>query len=385
VIPPGRRIGILGGGQLGTFFSIAARQFGYQVCVWDPDPKAPAHAWADINVHSDFDDVEGRRFFVKTCEAASYEWENIPVALVEAIEADIPVRPGSRVLSLLQNRITEKGFLSEHGFPVTPYVHIHAAAQLHAAVDQLGLPVFCKTATAGYDGHGQRYFREREEIDALVSELPPCPTGWIVEKSVPFVKELSVIAVRNEAGKVVLYPPSENRHEAGILRQCHVPAQIETTVSERLSSLAKAVITALKGAGVFCIEFFLKEDGALLINEIAPRPHNSGHYSLDVCAASQFEQQLRVLCGLPIERPRLLSPATTINILGFEIDILSSPKDLEVLLAIEGSRIYQYRKKGIKKRRKMGHITLVHSSPDALITQSETVQSLLARAAGPSE
>lgn len=383
MIPPGHNIGILGGGQLGTFFCAAAKRQGYFVTVWDPDPEAPAHAWADARIIEPFDDPAARRLFMGCCEAATYEWENIPVEIVAEIEAKILVRPDSRVLSLLQNRISEKDFLSEHGFPVTPYLHVREIAQLHAAVKTLGLPVVCKTVVSGYDGQGQWRIARLEEIAPLAPQLRASSSGWIVEKWVPFSRELSVVAVRSETGAVAVYPLVENRHEEGILRECRVPAKMDSGIADKASMLAEAVLAALENVGVFCIEFFLLEDGALMINEIAPRPHNSGHYSLDVCSVSQFEQQLRVLCGLPLKNPQLFSPAVMINILGEEIRVLSSEKDLATLLEIEGCRLYHYRKNTIKARRKMGHITLTNAKPEALETQADLVRSLLERAARP--
>ncbi len=380
MIPPGHKIGILGGGQLGTFFTLAAKRQGYFVTVWDPDPEAPAHAWADIRITKAFDDPEARSLFVSHCEAATYEWENLPVETVAELESEMPVHPGSRVLSLFQNRIAEKNFLTEHRFPVTPYLHVHQIQELERAIQKLGLPVVCKTATTGYDGHGQWRIERLKDMASLGPLLHDCASGWIVEKWVPFASELSVVAVRNEVGNVVVYPVVENRHEGAILRQCRVPAEMEAGLADKVSSLAEAVLTALKGVGVFCIEFFLLKDGTLLINEIAPRPHNSGHYSMDACSVSQFEHQLRALCGLPLLPPHLFSPAVMINILGAEIQALATGKSLNTLLEIEGCRVYHYRKNRIKRRRKMGHITLMSANRDQLLAKADLVRSILDRA-----
>lgn len=378
MIPSGHKIGILGGGQLGTFFTIAAKRLGYHVTVWDPHPEAPAHAWADTRIDTGFDDTQGRRNFIKACEAASYEWENIPVELVEAIEAEIPVRPDGRVLALLQNRIKEKSFLSEHNFPIVPYHPIQQIRQLQSAAETLGFPLICKTATAGYDGHGQWILNQPEEIESFTPLLKACPEGWIVEKYVPLHKELAIVAVRDNKGDVYCYPVTENRHEEGILRQSKVPAEIEASLLNKVSSLSVDILTTLEGTGVFCIEFFLLNDGTLLINEIAPRPHNSGHYTLDVCPSSQFEMQVRVVCDLPLVPPRLLSQAAMINIMGAEIRALEVETHLNALLEIEGTKIYHYRKNEIINRRKMGHITLTNSDSERL----SGVRAILDRAAG---
>jgi 5-(carboxyamino)imidazole ribonucleotide synthase len=363
VIVAGRKLGILGGGQLGTFFAVAARRLGYKVTVWDPDPAAPAGAWADRFIPLPFEDPRGLQSFLSQCEAVTYEWENIPVSLVEAIEEKLAVRPGSRVLRLLQNRVSEKNFLTEHHFPVTPFRAVKEPSEIQKAAEALSFPVICKTATAGYDGHGQWPLNFDKEADALSDRLQPRPTGWIVEKRVPYLKELSVVVARNDQGILSAYPVTDNRHEKGILRLCQIPALIEPSMAGKATSLAADVITALEGVGVFCIEIFLLADGALLVNEIAPRPHNSGHYSMDVCTVSQFEQQVRILCGLPLVDPQLLSPAVMVNILGSEVTALQSPEPLQKLLSIPNARIYHYRKQVIKAGRKMGHLTI--ADPDA--------------------
>lgn len=377
-----QKIGVLGGGQLGTFLTIAAKQLGYQVTVWDPDPTAPAHAWADTAIKADFKNPTALSTFIEKSHTVTYEWENIPISLVAAIERERPVRPGSQILTLLQNRIKEKGVLHGHAFPVTPYLPILKKEALKDAVVHLGFPLILKTATAGYDGLGQWRLTTMEDAADVLEKLTPYPDGWIAEKVAPFLKELSILIARNEAGEMVTYPVTENHHAGGILRLCQVPAGISSSVSEAAASLAKKVVAALEGIGLFCIEFFLLEGEALLINEIAPRPHNSGHYTLDVCTASQFEQQLRTLCDLPFAETRLLSPAVMINILGAEILALKKPESRQKLLAIPGLKLYDYRKQEIKHRRKMGHVTLTGTDPEVLLAQAKEVQTLLAEAAG---
>lgn len=372
-----QQIGVLGGGQLGTFLTIAAKQMGYRVTVWDPDPGAPAHTWADKSIQTDFEDSQSLQIFIRDNTAITYEWENIPVDLVVSIERKRLVRPGSAVLNRLQNRIQEKTFLSEQGFPVTPYLPVLEQSALPSAAAQLGFPLICKTATAGYDGIGQwRLFDTKAAVD-LSAKLKPRDSGWILEKVANFSKELSVIVARNEDGHVVTYPVSENKHEDGILRLCKIPAGIPTALSERIASLGKAVITALEGVGLFCIELFLLEDDTLLINEIAPRPHNSGHCTMDACDISQYAQQLRALCNLPLVSPRLLSPAVMVNILGNEIRALKTETSLKNLLSIPGIHLYDYRKKEIKTRRKMGHITLTGTESTQLLASATQVHTLL--------
>lgn len=377
MILPGQGIGILGGGQLGTFLTIAAKQMGYRVTVWDPDPEAPAHFWADTVIQTPFDHPKSLENFICKNAVITYEWENIPVSLVRSIERKRPVRPGSAVLNRLQNRIEEKTFLSAQGFPVTPYLPILDQTTLPAASAQLGFPLICKTATAGYDGIGQWRLSNAEAASDLSTKLEKHDGGWILEKMATFSKELSIIVARNASGDVVTYPISENTHEDGILRLCKIPAEISPSLSERIASLGKAVITSLEGVGLFCIELFLLKNDELLINEIAPRPHNSGHATMDICDISQYAQQLRVLCNLPLVPPRLLSPAVMINVLGAEMKILKTESSLKQLLSIPGISLYNYRKQEIKARRKMAHITLTDANIAALLTRAAEVRDLL--------
>ena len=377
----GQKLGILGGGQLGAFFAVAARRLGYRVTVWDPDPAAPAGAWADRFVALPFDAPRGFQLFLSQSEAVTYEWENIPVSLVEAIEAKLPVRPGSAVLRLLQNRISEKNFLAEHHFPVTPFRAVTHPSELQKRVEEVTLPIVCKTATAGYDGHGQWRLNSSEEAASLAQRLQPRDTGWIVERRVPYLKELSVVVARNDRGAFNAYPVTDNVHEKGILRLSQVPAEIDPALARKATTLATDVIFALNGVGVFCIEMFLLENGELLVNEIAPRPHNAGHYSMDVCTLSQFEQQARVLCGLPLVPPQLLSPAVMVNILGREIAALTSPGPADELLAIPGARIYHYRKELIKEGRKMGHVTIADPDAKSAMEKAGRVRAILEREA----
>lgn len=376
-----RKLGILGGGQLGMFFALAARQLGFRVAVWDPSPDAPAGAVADTFISAPFDDTKARQAFLKESEAVTYEWENIPVTLVETLEETRPVRPGSRILRLLQNRISEKRFLAERKFPVTPFRVLENPMELNRVIAGLTLPAICKTATAGYDGHGQWRLNDWKDVHALQEALQPRHSGWIIELWAPYVKELSVIIARNEEGNFKTYPVTENRHEEGILRLCQVPADIGPATAHNAASLAADVITALEGVGIFCVEMFLMEKGELLINEIAPRPHNSGHYSMDVTTVSQFEHQVRILCGLPLVEIQLLSPAVMVNILGPEVTAAESPEQRKHLLSIPGARLYHYRKQGTRAGRKMGHVTLVHPDPRQALERANGVRALLNQSA----
>lgn len=361
------------------FFAIASKRLGYEVVGWDPNPSAPIRTWVDHFVSVPFTDLEGGRSFLKETRAVTYEWENIPIELVDTIEASVPVRPQGRVLSLLQNRASQKKFLKNGGFPVAPFLILQQAEALPPLAQTLGLPAICKTTTAGYDGHGQWQLEEAHQVTLLSESLrkKPHPTGWILEKKISYEKELSVVVVRDEKGMLLTYPVVDNVHEKGVLRTSEAPADIDPRLAHESALLAREAIQALDGIGVFCVELFLSPDGKLLINEIAPRPHNSGHYTMDICPSSQFEQQVRLLCGLPPGEPRLLSPAVMVNILGHEIEKTRSQEGSEKLLAIPGCRIYDYRKRDIKMGRKMGHITLVAEDLKIARKRAGQVQSFL--------
>ncbi len=357
------------------FFAAAAKRMGYRVAVWDPDPQAPARSWADTFIGADFDDPQATRSFLSETKAVTYEWENIPGSLVERIEKEVTVHPGSRVLCLLQNRISQKRFLSEQGLPIAPFHAFQDPKTLPRLAEALGLPCILKTATAGYDGRGQWHLDQSDEVTALSGLLQnqPHPTGWIIEKRVSYLKELSLIVVQGEHGGLETYPIAENWHENGILRMSQAPAEIDPDLACQITSLASRSVTALGEAGVFCVELFLMNHGEVLINEIAPRPHNSGHYTMDVCSVSQFEQQVRALCGLPLIAPQLLSTAVLINILGDEIGLLHLPERLRQFLSIQGARIYHYRKHAIRTGRKMGHVMVTDSEPKRAMERAQMV------------
>lgn len=373
-IEPGAMVGVLGGGQLGAMFSVAARRLGYRVAVWDPDPDAPALKIADLPLSQPFDDASALTTFAGSISVATYEWENIPVALTDALEERIPVRPATRILRTLHNRLDQKTFLADRGFPVAPFRSVLAPSDLVTAAETVGFPCLCKTATAGYDGKGQWRLAAPTEIQRVQGELQAqrdrqrqgkSQTAWVLERFLSFEKELSVLVVRGADGERHLYPAVENVHEAGILRTTLVPARIEPRIAEQAVSLAGSVVEALEGVGVFCVELFLMPDGQLFINEVAPRPHNSGHYTLDACTVSQFEQQVRAVCGLPLGEVRLLCPAAMVNLIGKDIDRVGAGEGLAGLLRQSGATLHLYGKKAVRPGRKMGHVTFLAEKPEA--------------------
>lgn len=392
MIQPGATLGVFGGGQLGSMFAAAARRLGYRVAVWDPDPDAPALKLADLPLAAPFTDQAALGAFSTSIHAATYEWENIPAATVQAVERLVPVRPAPRVLQIIQNRLEQKTFLARQGIPVAPFQAVASPEQL-TVPNEIGFPALCKTASLGYDGKGQWRLSDPEDVRALREEfrqatLSPGGRGpgegggpqqcrWIVERYLPFEKELSVLVVRGADGDRRFYPVVENVHEAGILRTTRVPAAIADTTAEQATALAGQVIAALDGVGVFCVELFLLQDGVLYVNEVAPRPHNSGHYTLDACTVSQFEQQVRAVCGLPLGEVNLTSPAVMVNLIGEDCTKATTDETVQAFLRRSGAKLHVYGKKCVRPGRKMGHVTFLASSADEAWESASTLTRLL--------
>ncbi len=357
-------LGVLGGGQLGAMFAVAARRLGYRVSVWDQDADAPALKIADLPVSAPFTDPTALDRFAGSISAATYEWENIPVALGEALEQRLAVRPASRILRILQNRVEQKQFLASHNIPVAPFRPIAAPGDVSVAAASIGFPCLCKTATHGYDGKGQWQLAGPQDLPSVTEQLnQQTHSPWVLEQFLAFDKELSVLVVRGADGDKRVYPTVENVHEAGILRTSRVPAEVDPRLAQRAGALAASVVEALEGVGVFCVELFLMPDGRLFVNEVAPRPHNSGHYTLDACTVSQFEQQVRAVCGLPLGEVRLLCPAVMVNLIGEDCIKVSAGDGLANLFRWPGAKLHLYGKKSVRPGRKMGHVTFLAEKP----------------------
>lgn len=376
ILEPGSTLGVLGGGQLGAMFAGAAHRMGYRVAVWDPDVEAPAHRIAAHSFTAPFSDHDARDQFASTVDAVTLEWENVPVELCEWLEGHCSVRPSGAVLRILQDRIEQKQYLSSRHLSVPAFTIIESASQLISAVDRLGLPAICKTAKSGYDGKGQWLLRAPSDVKVVEQILKTTKPGhrWILEQFIEYVRELSVLVVRSACGTHCVYPVAENRHEMGILRETRVPASISHDVADKATELSKQAVAALQGVGIFCVELFQTKDGSLLINEIAPRPHNSGHYTLDVCTVSQFEQQVRVACGLPLGETRLLSPAIMVNLIGEEVSAVTSSEGAYALHSNAGAVLHLYGKRIVRPGRKMGHVTF--TAPQT-VTALETVSQFM--------
>jgi len=373
VINPGSTLGMLGGGQLGGFFTEAALRMGYKVVVWDPDPFAPAKRYATHSIDAPFSDDDQIKPFSEMVDAISLEWENVPYQLVSKLEDMNLVRPGSKSLKLAQNRIEEKTFLSSNKFPVTSHEFVFDVEGFRNV--KLPKPWIIKTATLGYDGHGQWKIEDDFEMDELLKLIHG--ESWVVEAVVDYRLEMSVIIVSDGLGKLVAYPPTENTHEGGILRMSISPPRLEADFQDGAIKLAREVIEAIGEAGVFCVEMFLNSKNEILVNEIAPRPHNSGHHSIDAFSISQYESQVRALVGLPILMPDFLNASVLLNILGEEAEILNSSAHQFELYSSSAVRLYMYGKQSVRPRRKMGHVMFVGSSVESLIREAEaTLESI---------
>ena len=358
-ILPGAAVGVLGSGQLGRMFAIAARRMGYRVHVYSPEVDTPTGQVADLEVVAPYDDLDAVRRFAHGVEVVTFEFENVPFETAEAAAERAHVRPAGRVLHVTQNREREKTFLAGAGFPVPRFAVVRSIDELRAALDTVGCPAVLKTARFGYDGKGQAKIAGPGEVAAAWDAVGRHDA--VLEAFVDFERELSVVAARGLSGAVADYGAVENRHRDHILDLTTAPAQVPPELAAEASRLAHAVIDALDVVGVLCVELFLARDGRLLINELAPRPHNSGHFTFDACVTSQFEQQLRAVCGLPLGSVRQFQPAAMANLLG---DLWQEGEpQWEAACAFPDVKVHLYGKAAARPGRKMGHLTALAGTP----------------------
>jgi 5-(carboxyamino)imidazole ribonucleotide synthase len=360
-ILPGATVGVLGSGQLGRMFAIAARRMGYRVHTLSPADDTPTGQVADREVRAAYDDLDAVRDFARAVAVVTFEFENVSAAAAEAAAEHAPVRPAGAVLHTTQHRLREKRFLAGAGFPLAPWRAVATAAELPAAVAEIGLPAVLKSAGWGYDGKGQ----------AVLRDLAEAPAAWqaagggeaVLEAFVDFEREVSVVAARGLDGAIATFGVSENLHHRHILDVSVAPAAVPPAVAAEAESIARGVVEALDLVGVLCVEMFLTRDGRLLVNELAPRPHNSGHLTFDACVTSQFEQQLRAICGLPLGSPEQLRPAAMANLLG---DLWEGgTPDWAAACAFPGVKLHLYGKAHPRPGRKMGHLTALAETPEA--------------------
>lgn len=355
---PGAAVGVLGGGQLGRMLALAARRMGYRVHVFSPEPDSPAGQIADVEVVAPYDDLHAVRRFAGSVAVVTFEFENVPSAAAEAAAALAPVRPGGAVLHATQHRLREKRLVQSAGFAVTPHAGVASLGELRAGLARVGCPAVLKTAGFGYDGKGQVRIARPDDADAAWRAVGG--QECVLEARVDFEREISVVAARGVDGAVAVWPPIENRHVRGILDVSVAPARVDSEVAAGARAVAAGLLEALAYVGVLCVELFVTRDGALLVNEIAPRPHNSGHLTIEASVTSQFEQQLRAVCGLPLGAPDLLAPAAMANLLGDlwqagEPDWAAAVGDGRVKLHLYGKRVP-------RPGRKMGHLTALGST-----------------------
>jgi 5-(carboxyamino)imidazole ribonucleotide synthase len=342
-------------------FAIAARRMGYRVRTLSPDDDTPTGQIADREIKADYEDLDAVRDFARQVDVVTFEFENVSAAATEAAEQIVPVRPAGRVLHTTQHRLREKTFLAENGFPVTPNETVRSLAELETALAKLGTPAVLKTAGWGYDGKGQSKIERADDAAAAWAKLGT--TEAILEAWVPFRAEVSVVAARGLDGAYADFGVVANTHRNHILDLTVAPADVSDAVRRKAAEITRAILEKLGVVGVLCVEFFLTHDDELLVNELAPRPHNSGHFSFDACVTSQFEQQLRAICGLPLGSTEMLRPAAMSNLLG---DLWQDGEpNWAAACRFPNVKLHLYGKTAARPGRKMGHLTALADTPAA--------------------
>lgn len=362
MIKPGSMIGIIGGGQLGRMMALAAKHAGFQIAVLEPKAGSPAGQLADEEIVADYDDKEGLQRLADLSDVITYEFENIDYEALQWLSERAHVPQGAELIRVTQDRILEKNALRDAGVKVAHYQVIDEAGQLNEAVKELGMPCVLKTARGGYDGKGQSVIRSEGDIAEAASLLHNGPC--VLESWLDFEKEISVIITKNPQGESECFPMGENIHIDNILHQTIVPARVENGTESRAVQLAEKVADHLQLVGTLAIEMFLCKDGTLYVNELAPRPHNSGHYTIESCNISQFGQHIRAICSWPLQKVDLLKPAVMVNILGQHVE-----KTIAQIPLQPNWNIHLYGKKEAKQNRKMGHVTILDKEVEPILQQ----------------
>ncbi len=373
---PGDWLGLLGGGQLGRMFCMAAQSLGFRVCVLDPIEDSPAGAVADAQIVADYHDEAALKRLAARCRAVTTEFENVPAFALEFLAPHCAVRPAAASVAVAQDRILEKRFVAAHQIAVAPHAVIERIDDIDG-LDPALLPGILKSARLGYDGKGQAGVATRDEAREAWSRMQRVPC--VLEKRLALRGEISCVVCRGADGEITAFPVAENEHRNGILAVTIAPARIEPHVAAHAQQLARAIAAALDYIGVLCVEFFVLDEGRLIVNEIAPRPHNSGHYTIDACVSSQFDEQARILAGLPLGSAQQLAPAVMVNLLGdlwFRHGARREPPWAE-LLRIPGAKLHLYGKREARPGRKMGHVTLLASSVDEALVRANEAAALL--------
>jgi len=373
VLLPGSTIGILGGGQLGRMLALSGRAMGYRFITLDPTSDSPCGQVADEQIIAAFDNLEAARELAHKSDVITYEFENVDAVITELLMKEAYVPQGSKLLYTTQHRLREKQAIEAAGVKVAPYRQIDSVETLQEAVQAFGMPCVLKTATGGYDGKGQWVIRSHEEIPEAYETLAKARTELVLEQFIHFDKELSVIAARSPRGEVKAFAPAENIHVDNILHLSIVPARVSDSISKRAEELAIRISEGLNIVGLIAVEMFLTVDGELYVNELAPRPHNSGHYTMEACRTSQFEQHIRAICNLPLGSTELMTPVVMVNILGEHVEPLMKWMAGQADPLAESAdnkfngitpKIHLYGKSEAKHKRKMGHINLLTNNVD---------------------
>ena len=375
-INPDATIGLLGGGQLGRMFDLAARKMGYRVHTFEPQPASPAGQISDQEFTAAYDDFAALNLFAESVDVVTFEFENVPAGVIDQIAVQKPVHPRSEVLHICQNRAREKAFLQSRGYPVAPFEIISSSFDLQSTLTRITGDTVLKTADFGYDGKGQLKV-DRQLSAGQIWEQFAAPKA-VLEQWINHVCELSVVVARNAQGETSVFPPAENLHRNHILDISIVPARVDGRIQEKATEIALAIAQDLKLIGLLAVEFFLTDAGELMVNELAPRPHNSGHYSVDACVTSQFEQQLRAVCGWPFGSTRLLSPIVMVNLLGdlWQDDVAP---DFRPILSNPDAKLHLYGKSEGRAGRKMGHFCVMKPDIEAALTAARDIQRQLER------
>jgi 5-(carboxyamino)imidazole ribonucleotide synthase len=378
---PGGTIGVLGGGQLGRMLAQAATRLGYRVHIFEPQANCPAGAVAHQEVNAAYDDLAALTAFARECDVVTYEFENVPAAPLKAIEGLTQLHPHWSVLETCQNRSREKNWLKQNGFPHAQFAEVAAGGDVAAGIRAVGLPCVVKTADFGYDGKGQVKVRDEAGIAEAVAAFRG--QACVIEQWIDFACEVSVVMARSAKAAIRVFPLSENIHTNHILDFSIVPARVAPEVTAAAEKMARLIAEKIGLVGVMGVELFVTRDGQVLVNELAPRTHNSGHYTIDACAVSQFEQQVRAICGLPLGDTRLLTPIVMVNILGDAWGLRPGsgqapvePK-WDVLLAEPAARLHLYGKADPRPGRKMGHFTVTARDADMAFGFAQKIKARL--------
>ncbi len=364
---PGATLGVLGGGQLGRMMALAARRMGYRLVVLDPSPRCPTAQVADGFVTGALDDIDSLRHLAKQVDVITLDTEHVPADLLEELEKLVPVRPGASVLRTINDRQIQKQFLDKLGLPQATWAPATTEGELTSAIAKVGAPAILKVRMSGYDGKGQVRFETAPEAPAALAKLRGAPA--VAEELVRFTREISVILARGVTGEVKIYPIAENVHRKHILHTTRAPAPMTPAAKQRAEQIAVSIAEALGHIGVMCVEMFELPDGQLLVNEIAPRTHNSGHYTWGACVTSQFEQHVRAVLGLPLGEPRAMTGAVMVNLIG---DLWQNGQPpWRVVLDRPEARLHLYGKDAPAPGRKMGHVLLLDDDTDRALTTAE--------------